>query len=206
MTLHLGTLFMLGLALKSLAMEPSPKDLCNFCNPSGTEIKSHSLSDVLGNEDDDAERCTPLAIDIENYSLDDFPCDKAYDAERGTLCTLCTEVLGVGSHIGKIESDPPLYFHYRCLEKSHNICVICSKKLNTKITWKNRIQYLKKSSSKCFCTSFKCLAATAGTVLSLYVVYYFSMGPGSAHYCPCLNSESIDNCKEEYPGCNFNLF
>lgn len=204
MTLDLATLFMLSLAVQSLAMELEQKDPCNLCNPSNAATKSHSL-DEFPDKDCDAERTAPLAININNYGLSDFPCDEAYDAERGTLCALCSDVLGVGSHIGKIEYDPPLYFHYRCL-KENPPCLTCLNKLNKKITWKSRIKTFKKSSSECLCTSFKCLAATAGTALALYIVYYFSMGPGGTHYCPCLNSDSIDSCREDYPGCNFNLF
>jgi hypothetical protein len=150
-----------------------------------------------------------ILCSVPSFSLKQFACDEKCDAEADSACGFCEEKLDIGKRICKIELSEPIYFHNNCLSIDAPLCASCLKTIENKLMWKERIEKIKNSSLDCFNNSTKCLALTAIGVGSIYLLYYFTMGPGNEHYCPCFMNMSFSeksSCDfSEYPGCNIRI-
>lgn len=157
--------------------------------------------------DSEEPQCSLCSFAHNSYSLKIFPCDQAHDADRNEQCILCRERLGVGQHIIKLsDREIQAYFHQNCIHTTDYACESCIESLNHTIQNNQLLYGLKKSFINGTSIVCKSVGALSATGLALYLVYYFSMGPGSSHYCPCFPGISgEDSCREAYDGCNFNL-
>jgi hypothetical protein len=145
----------------------------------------------------------------QSFSLKQFACDEKCDADADSPCGFCEQKLDIGQRICKIELSEPIYFHNNCLTIDAPLCSSCLKTIENKLIWKERIKKIKNCSLDCFSNSAKCLTWTAIGLGSIYILYYFTMGPGNKHYCPCLMNMSFSeksSCDfSKYPGCNIRI-
>ena len=141
-----------------------------------------------------------------SFNIKQFACDEKCDAEADSFCAFCEERLSVGQCICKIELQEPIYFHKKCLNADSSLCSSCFINIENKLMWKEKFKKIKSSCCSFLNNSGKCLAWSFLGIGSIFIVYYFSMGPGNDHYCPCLFNMSFSqesSCDfSKYPGCD----